>query len=253
MLLVGLLSSPVQAFSRHSRRAFVAVSSSSLISTPTMTGTTTTKDNQTAKVWDRFAEGYSKQPIGDEEAYQKKLQITQQLFRPNMNVLEFGCGTGGTSILHAPYVHRILATDISSKMIDIAKQKAQEANVQNVEFRQASIDELKLPDQSQDVVLGMSILHLLDNKDDAIAKTYKWLKPGGRFVTSTVCIGDMGFATKMFMTTVLPIGRFIGYLPTVNAMTKSELRNSMTRNGFKIEQEWQPKEGAAVFMVAKKE
>ena len=56
------------------------------------------------KFWDKHAEGYSKRPVDDEESYQKKLQITRDYFRPDMEVLEFGCGTGTTAISHAPYV-----------------------------------------------------------------------------------------------------------------------------------------------------
>ena len=42
-----------------------------------------------------------------------------------MEVLEFGCGTGGTAIIHAPYVKHIRAIDISGNMIAIAKGKAE--------------------------------------------------------------------------------------------------------------------------------
>lgn len=80
--------------------------------------------NDSAKFWDKIAEKYSKQPIADEAAYQKKLQVTQEYFKPDMEVLELGCGTGSTAIIHAPYVKHIRAIDISSKMIEIAQGKA---------------------------------------------------------------------------------------------------------------------------------
>ncbi|MEM6403851.1 MAG: SAM-dependent methyltransferase, partial [Cyanobacteria bacterium P01_D01_bin.116] len=57
--------------------------------------------SNSAKFWDNIAEKYSKDPIADEAAYQKKLQVTQEYFKPDMEVLEFGCGTGGTAIIHA--------------------------------------------------------------------------------------------------------------------------------------------------------
>jgi len=83
---------------------------------------------QSGKIWDRFADGYAKQPIADPASYQKKLQVTQQYLKPFMQVLEIGCGTGGTSILHAPHVQHILATDISSKMVEIARRNAEQAD-----------------------------------------------------------------------------------------------------------------------------
>ena len=60
-----------------------------------------------AKFWDRIAEKYSKQPIAQQKAYEIKLDLTREYFTPDSKVLEFGCGTGSTAILHAPYVKHI--------------------------------------------------------------------------------------------------------------------------------------------------
>ena len=85
--------------------------------------------DQSAKFWDRIAKRYSKRPVADEAAYQKKLQVTREYILPDMEVLVLGCGTGSTAIAHAPYVKHILAIDISPKMIDIAQGKAEAKNV----------------------------------------------------------------------------------------------------------------------------
>ena len=162
--------------------------------------------DQSAKLWDKIAERYSKRPIADEAGYQKKLQVTREYFRSDMEVLEFGCGTGSTAIAHAPYVKHIQAIDISSKMIEIARGKADANKIENVTFRRSTIDELSMNDQTLDAVLGLSIFHLLDNKEKVIARIHKILKPGGIFVTSTACIGD---AMKFFKI-VAPIGKFLG-------------------------------------------
>ena len=53
--------------------------------------------NREEKFWNRMADGYSKSKISDEESYQKKLKISQSYFKPDMEVLEFGCGTGSTA------------------------------------------------------------------------------------------------------------------------------------------------------------
>ena len=66
---------------------------------------------QATQFWDKIAEKYSQQPIADEAAYQKKLAVTRDYFRPDMEVLEIGCGTGSTAILHAPYVKHIIKID----------------------------------------------------------------------------------------------------------------------------------------------
>ena len=51
-----------------------------------------------ADFWDRVAPNYSKQAIADTESYARKLAATQALMRPDMKILEFGCGTGSTAL-----------------------------------------------------------------------------------------------------------------------------------------------------------
>lgn len=204
--------------------------------------------DKSAKFWNRMAEGYSKKPIDDEAAYQKKLQVTREYFRPEMEVLEFGCGTGSTAILHAPYVNHIRAIDFSSKMIEIAKAKAQAANISNVSFEVASIETLDVKEKAYDAVLGMSILHLLENRDETIKKVFEILKPGGVFVSSTVCMEGV---LKVFKV-IGPIGRFFGVLPLLKVFTVRELEASVIDAGFDIDYCWQPASGRVLFLVAKK-
>ncbi len=143
---------------------------------------------QPSKFWDRHAKGYAKRPVADEAAYQKKLRVTQDYLKPDMEVLEFGCGTGTTAIIHAPFVRHIHAIvhapfvrhihaiDISSKMLEIARTKAESDGIKNVTFEQSGIDELNADDAGYDAVMGHSILHLLENKENAIASVYRMLK-----------------------------------------------------------------------------
>ena len=203
-----------------------------------------------AKIWNRFAKGYAKRPVADQQTYEKKLEVTRGYLRPDMEMLEFGCGTGSTALIHAPYVKHILAIDISSKMIEIAQGKADAAGVENITFKQQTIDELEVPDGIYDAVLGLSILHLLKNKEEAIAKVYRALKPGGIFVSSTGCLGE----NMSIFQIILPAGYFLGLLPLVQFFTAKELTDSLTSAGFEIDHHWQPGKGKikSVFIVAKK-
>lgn len=202
-----------------------------------------------AEFWDKIAEGYAKRPVADEAAYQKKLQVTREYFQPEMEVLEFGCGTGSTAIAHAPYVKHIRAIDISAKMLEIAQGKADAEQVENITFERSTIDEFSAAERSLDAVLGLSILHLLANKEEVIAKVHKMLKPGGIFVSSTACIGD---TILRFLAFIVPIGKLLGLLPLVKAFTRKELERSLTDAGFEIDYQWQSGKGKAVFIVAKK-
>lgn len=204
--------------------------------------------SQTAAFWDKVAERYSKKPVADEAAYQKKLRVTRDYFTPDTKALEIGCGTGSTAIVHAPFVKHIRATDISPKMIKIAQDKAAAAKLDNIAFEVSSIDDLEVADQSLDAVLALSVLHLLEDRDEAIANVHKMLKKDGVFVTSTVCLGD----TMKFIKLIAPIGKFLGLMPLLKVFTVQELVNSLTRAGFAIDYQWQPEKSVAVFIVARK-
>lgn len=198
--------------------------------------------------WDRLADKYAAQPIADEAAYCTKLAQTQRYLTPDMELFEFGCGTGGTAIAHAPHVRSVHAVDFSTAMLDKAREKARTAGVSNVSFEQGDITTMAIPTNRYEMVLGLSILHLLKDRDAVVARVFDILKPGGRFVSSTTCLGD-----KMkWMGWLAPIGKALGKLPQLNIMSHDELRTSLTRAGFVIEEDWQPNPDAAIFIIARK-
>lgn len=204
--------------------------------------------DKSVKFWDRIAERYANSPVKDETSYQKKLEVTRDYLQPHMDILEIGCGTGSTAIVHAPFVKHIRAIDISPKMIEIASGKAQAGNVDNVTFEVSTVAALDVADESVDVVLGLSVLHLLEDREEVITKVYTMLKPGGVFVTSTACLGD-----KMrFFKFIGPVGRWLGLIPLVKVFTAKELELSFTDAGYDIDYQWRPNKGMSVFIVAKK-
>ncbi len=200
------------------------------------------------KIWDRFAKRYAKSPVSNEVAYQKKLEITRTYFTPESEVLELGCGTGTTAVSHAPFVKHILAIDVSSKMLEFAENKAKAADITNVTFACANIEDIFDSEASYDVIMCHSILHLLEDKEAVIAKVYELLKPGGVFVSSTVCVGS----NNPFLRALLTVGCRIGLLPLVRLFSVEDLAKSITDAGFSIDSQWLPEKSDAVFIVAVK-
>jgi ubiquinone/menaquinone biosynthesis C-methylase UbiE len=198
--------------------------------------------------WNLIAKRYSRQPIGDEAAYQHKLKTTQGHFRPDMEVLEFGCGTGSTALIHAPFVQSIRAIDYSPRMIEIARAKIVDGKPGNVAFEVGTIEALSAPDASFDAVLGMSILHLLADRDAAIAKVFRMLRPGGFFASSTVCVGDMQGAARW----LLPIFVTLRIAPLVKIFGADELLGALKKAGFEIEYQWRPSSESVIFIIARK-
>lgn len=110
------------------------------------------------KFWDRTAERYAKSPVSDEATYLKKLVETQSFFRPNMRIVEFGCGTGTTAVHHAPHVQHIDAIDISENMLEIGRRKARDTGFDNITFTRNSLCEFNAEDASFDAVLGLNVI-----------------------------------------------------------------------------------------------
>jgi 2-polyprenyl-3-methyl-5-hydroxy-6-metoxy-1,4-benzoquinol methylase len=207
---------------------------------------TSSKDS---KFWDKFAHKYSLSPIPNQQVYEKKLALTKQFLKPEMNVLEFGCGTGSTAIIHAPYVKHIKATDFSQNMIAIGKQKAADKNIQNITFECAEITDLDDRQEQYDVILGLNILHLLEDKEKTLRKVFSLLKPGGVFVSSTACIQEHTFLK--LLKYIAPIGYFFGLIPFVKIFSKNEVIRLHEKVGFKKEIVWTP-DVMSLFMIAKK-
>lgn len=163
-------------------------------------------------------------------------------------MLELGCGTGSTAVLHAPIVKHYLAVDCSSGMLDLARSKAKDAGVGNIEFEQSTVNEFRSAETRFDVVLALSLLHLLEDKEATISKIHDFLKPGGVFISSTACLGDR----MAYIKYIAPIGRLFGKMPLVRVFTVAELERSMIEAGFAIEYLWQPDPKKAIFIVARK-
>ena len=202
----------------------------------------------TIRFWDKIANKYSKTPIKNEEAYERKIEQTKALLNSNSKMLEVGCGTGSTAIRLAPFAGEVLATDFSEKMIHIAEQKLKESSVNNLRFQCISIEDIQVPNESLDLVSAQSLLHLVSDRELVIEKLHRTLKPGGYFVSSTACVGDF----LGFIKWIAPIGKAFGFLPLLKVFKRKELEQNIVDGGFKIVDIWQPNKSEAVFIVAQK-
>ena len=202
-----------------------------------------------SRFWDRIAEKYYRTPIKDPDAYEEKLSMSRGYLDPDNIVLEFGCGTGGTALKHAPFVKHIDAIDISENMLSYARNQANHQGVSNVTFKKASIESYVAPDCSYDVIFGMSILHLVGDRDAVLKRVIQLLKPGGVFISSTICLAD---TIKIFKY-IAPVGKALGVFPTVKVFSKDELENELEAQGFSVQRTWRPSKKMAAFVVAEKE
>lgn len=188
-----------------------------------------------ALFWDKVADKYAKSPIADEAAYQYTLERTRSYLSADDNILEVGCGSGSTALLLADNVNQVTASDLSSNMVSIGAKKATTQGISNVTFVNATLSDNTLEKEPYDAVLALNLLHLLKDVPTAIRRINGLLKPGGVFISKTVCLANSGAPLKyQIMKLVLPVMQWANKAPYVNIMEPGELENMIASNGFKI-------------------
>lgn len=182
-----------------------------------------------ARFWDNIAERYARKPVEDLAAYQRKLEITKGKLKPQDLILDIGCGTGSLAIELAPLVARVDAVDVSSEMIRIARRKANDKQLDNITFHQASAQELPhFEPESLDGVCAYNILHLVRERAALLQKILSSLKPGGFFISSTVCLRE----SRVPYGPILSIMRWLGKAPAVELFRVEALLGELRRAGF---------------------
>lgn len=97
-------------------------------------------------------------------------------------VLDIATGTGIVAIKAAQIVGikgQVIGIDISTGMIEQAKQKVETLGLGNVEFQLADAEALNFPENSFDCIFCSSALIWMSDLSGALQHWYQLLKPGG--------------------------------------------------------------------------
>lgn len=102
------------------------------------------------------------------------------------HALDIGCGAGNYSLKllqRLPHLD-ITLVDLSGAMLDRATQRVSQATAGRVTALQSDIRELKIADDSVDIVLAAAMLHHLRTDcewHDVFAALHRAIRPGGSF------------------------------------------------------------------------
>jgi ubiquinone/menaquinone biosynthesis C-methylase UbiE len=208
-------------------------------------------ETRDARFWNKTARKYAHDPIADMAGYERTLERTAALLGAEDTVLEIGCGTATTALRLRPGVRRLVATDISSEMIAIAREKVAAAGVTGLEPIVATLDTVPEIEGGYDAVLAFNVLHLLPDRQVALARVLRLLRPGGLFISKTACLSEMNPLIRL----AVPVMRLVGKAPHVGFFKGAALEAEVVGAGFTLVERARHGSGRKdprLFLVARK-
>ena len=106
-------------------------------------------------------------------------------------VVDVGSGGGIDSLVAARMVGptgSVVGVDMTPEMLGRARTAAAESGVDNVEFREAYMEELPVPDGWADVVISNGVLNLTPDKQKTLGEMFRVLHPGGRLQIADILV-----------------------------------------------------------------
>lgn len=139
--------------------------------------------------WDSVAIGWKKWwptiENGAQDVSKRMIELAE--VKPGQRVLDIATGIGEPALLAASHVGpagRVVATDLSSQMLDVARERATTLGLTNVEFLEADAERLDFRDGSFDAILWRWGPTDLSNPSNALIAIRRMLTPDGSFVAS---------------------------------------------------------------------
>jgi arsenite methyltransferase len=143
-------------------------------------------------------------------------------------VLDLGSGAGADVLISARRVApsgKAIGLDMTDEMLELARNNAREAGVENVEFVKGYLEDMPLADASVDVIISNCVINLSGDKPKTIAEAARVLRPGGRFAVSDVVTDpELDEATRT------DIAAWTGCI--AGALTETEFRATLESAGF---------------------
>jgi len=188
---------------------------------------------QNVQFWDNTAAKYAKSKVGDPAAYETTLARARSYLKASDHVLELGAGTGTTALHLAPAVAQYTVSDVSPAMLDIARDKIFNACASNIDLALGDVSEA--PRGPFDVVCAFNLLHLIEDLDGALSHIQKMVKPGGLFISKSICEPEEGAGWKFrVLRKLIPLMQMLGKAPFVAFRTIAEFEQQVTDAGFEI-------------------
>ena len=97
-------------------------------------------------------------------------------------VADLGAGEGTLAQMLARQAERVIAVDLSPKMVEFGSELARRHDLKNLEYRLGDIEEPPLDDASVDLAFLSQALHHAGSPQKALEQAFRIVKPGGQLV-----------------------------------------------------------------------
>jgi SAM-dependent methyltransferase len=158
--------------------------------------------------------------------WQRRAQMLGAHLRPEMSILEVGCGAGYFTGELARSGAEIVAIDVSPELLEIARANCSAPNVQ---YQIQNACALSYSQDAFDSVVGSSVLHHLEIKE-ALRDIYRVLKPGGTIYFTEPNMLNPQIAIQK---NIPWIKRKLGDAPDETAFFRWSLRRLLEQTGYR--------------------
>ena len=144
------------------------------------------------QTWEAMASGWERWRVETEatSAPVREWMLEALAPRPGDTVLELAAGPGDTGFAAAAILGehgRLISTDFSPDMVEVARRRGAELGLRNVEHRVMDAERIELEDDSVDGVLCRFGYMLMADPAAAFSETRRVLRSGGRLALAVWC------------------------------------------------------------------
>jgi 2-polyprenyl-3-methyl-5-hydroxy-6-metoxy-1,4-benzoquinol methylase len=122
------------------------------------------------------------------ESILRRVQIT-----PELDMLDYGCGTGLVSFLLARHVGTVTAADSSTGMLDRLRTKIADSGLQTIRAVALDLERDAVPDAHYDLIVTHMVMHHVADTEFMLRNFHALLWPG-----DVLCISDLDTEPGVF-------------------------------------------------------
>ena len=193
--------------------------------------------NEQSEFWSKVAQKYDR-VVDLQIGPQTRSMVRERVAREGRlgQVAEFGCGTGFYTHVLAGKADRLVATDLSAGMLDVARERIK---APNVAFRAEDCQQTSLEEGAFDTAFISLVLHFTE-PNRALLEMHRILRPGGTLIVANLDPQALNGLDRVRCLVRILYHGLTGYRVRPpkrlggNVMTEQRLRALLDDSGFRV-------------------